>query len=127
MQQIGERVEPFNDLDLIAVLSLLDREVVSRPDEYLELRPLLSEWKRDLVTYGPGTIDLKLDAVSHRGRAQLRSLLASVGDRVEQFGNSVPASVLTERLQVPGVRFNDYPVSVLRTVVNALRKLLLEE
>jgi hypothetical protein len=123
VQRVGSRAQLFNDLDLIAVVSLLDREVASAASGYAELGPLLARWRRALAGYGPGTIDLGLTQLSETEQAHLVPLLDAVYERLSLFG-AVPASLLQASNQAPGVHFNDFPAAIIKTSIGKLRDLL---
>lgn len=126
IQTLKGRAESFNDLDLIAVLGLIEREVSRRPAEYEALRPRAAQWKRDLGGYGPGTIDLCLDesALSDQAQRDLRAVLSRLDDQLEQMGPKISAIVLNEVSGAPGVTFQDYPTSLLKDAVARLRALI---
>ena len=127
IQTNGVKAETFNDLDLIVLVCLFDPEVTSVPDRYVALRTVIAGWKRGLTVYGPGTIDLELDDLaSFEGeRSQLISLLTAIDDKIDKFGETVPASLLNERCLVPGVTFRDYPTSLLKGAIKTIKTLLL--
>jgi len=126
IQTVGERAEAFNDLDLIAIVRLLGQEAAARPGEYSAITAVLARWERNLAAYGPGTIDLNFNdlASSDKRRSELILLLAAVDKGVGQFGKTIPSSVLNDRCAVPGVTFQDYPISLLRLAMTRLRGLL---
>jgi len=118
----------FNDLDLMAILYLADLEVASRPSNYLTISATLTKWKQRLMTYGPGTIDLNLNELSSSNNAipELIEILDTVNANLEKFGHAVPASILNQQCNAPGVRFFEYPTSLLRPAITRLRQLLTE-
>lgn len=125
-QVFGDRVEAFNDLDLIALVYLASRRVASEPDRYLAFAPMLADWILGIAVSGPGTIDLNLNNLiaPDTTRCELIALLTRIGEELSQFGDSVPASVLNKQQVAPNVKFHDYPVTLLSTALRALKSLL---
>src|SRR5687767_14578526 len=105
IQVVHDKVRIFDDGDLLAVVSLIELALESRPTDDTALRDLVSSWQRALEGYGPGTINLRLDTVvsSPELREQLRSLLGEVKDDLDRLGASVPASLLNAHCRVEGV------------------------
>lgn len=126
IQVIGDRAESVNDLDLIALICLLEQEVESSPNVYETVAPLVARWQRDLANYGPGVIDLNLDGLvsSLNARAELVALLKAVDEKIRSSKKPVPASVLNARCSAPGITFHDYPLTNLTAAIGRLQALL---
>jgi hypothetical protein len=123
---VGNRHQMFKDLDLIAIVCLLEDKVQSTRPNYDAMLSWISQWQEDLRYYGPGTIDLQLEqlmAVPEAG-VQLISLLSAVHDDLRQSGGTVPAPVLQNRCKAPGIIFRDYPVDLLMSAIERLMILL---
>jgi len=126
IQVSGGSVEVFNDLDLIAIICLLDLEVESQPGRHAAGATILSKWKRDLEGYGPGTIDLKISEMgsSDAAKSDLVSLLTAISEKADLYGKTVPAAVLNERCAPQGIKFYDFPVPLIKAAIARLKGLL---
>jgi hypothetical protein len=104
----------------------MDSELEANQSGYENISLHLDRWKTNIKNAGPGTIDLELDNIlqSSLTYSQLLSLLAAVNDRLRSFHEVVPAIVLQTRCPVEGVRFVDYSVTVLASVIAEMRTLL---
>ena len=83
-QRFADRVEPFNDLDLVALICLMERALEANANEFVMIKPFVTQWQRGLESYGPGTIALKLDkpissAALQAAAAKLEALLGRAG------------------------------------------------
>ena len=126
IQAIGERAEVLNDLDLLVLIALLN-EVGHVAREQLEsLQSFFDSWRENCVGYGPGTIDLDLEGISasENAKSDFEQLLKAVENRLEEFGETIPAKVLTRWCEAPGVTFNDYPTTTIKTTVERIRALM---
>lgn len=126
IQVSGGSAEVFNDLDLIAIICLLDLEVESWPGRYAAGATILSEWKRDLEGYGPGTIDLKISEIgsSDAAKSDLICLLTAISEKADKYGKTIPAAVLNERCAPQGVKFHDFSVPLIKEAIARLKALL---
>ena len=126
IQVVGNKVESFNDLDLVALLCLLAAETESAPNQYRAVAPLVANWNAELAGYGPGCIRLGLEEriEAPEARAELVRALAAVERRLRTLGAEVPANELNERCQASGVTFFDFPVPDLVAAISMLRRLV---
>ncbi|MEO7596090.1 MAG: hypothetical protein ABI134_33080 [Byssovorax sp.] len=126
IQVFGNRAENFHDLDLIALTGLMSERVQEHPEKFCEVSPIVGGWVRDLAGYGPGAIDLKLDAVisSEPVAKGLETLLSEVADRIVSFGTAIPASFLNARCRAPGVIFANFPSASLLEALDRFRALV---
>lgn len=126
IQVVGGHAETLNDLDLIALVCLLGQEIECQQVDLKLLLPFVARWQAGLKGYGPGTIDLQLEQIasSDEAKDQLLTALASVEERLEQYGNMIPATVLNKLCAVPGVDFRDYPTSLLSSAAAKLAGLV---
>lgn len=125
IQTVGTEAEIFNDFDLIALICLMADEVRGHPEEFPTIAPLVDEWSASLAAYGPGLIELRLDAIASSARAmdEFSVLLSSVEVRIRRCG-TVPASFLNTRCDAPGIEFSDYSGDFLLQAVGRLQKLV---
>jgi hypothetical protein len=125
----SKKIKRFNDLDLIAIICLIYFEATRIPDEYPTILPTIKRWHRDLLSYGPGTIDLDLDKFPASALAVREFLAATnaVKAVVSQFGEILPASVLNEKCHIPGVKFSDYLVGNIEVAIQDLSFLLIDQ
>jgi hypothetical protein len=125
IQSYRERTSSFKDLDLIAILILLESEL-ERDRTALQLGPVFAEWHKALDGYGPGTIDLRLNDLlsSEEMRQAMLALLDAVDARLRAFDKTVPAWILNGRWSVPDVIFLDYSAAKLSVASSALREML---
>ena len=115
----------FNDLDLVALICLFSHEITRRSVEYPTILPAIQRWGRDLSNYGPGTIDLNLDAFPASALADSEFLSAAnaIKSFVSQFGETLPAWVLNENCNIRGIKFSDFPVSNINIAIDDLSAL----
>jgi hypothetical protein len=122
IQTLGGSSTSLDDLDLLAVVSLLAEE--SERPQYMALRSAVRAWQAELVGYGPGVIDLKLEALAPAARHELTTALSILETTLGATGFTSGA-VLNGRCTAPGVTFNnDYPVVPLLKAITALRGLV---
>jgi hypothetical protein len=123
IQVIGNRAENFHDLDLIALIGLMSEGVQRHPERFREISPFVGEWVRALAGYGPGVIDLDLNAVvsSESVAKELETLLSEVADRIRGLGPAIPASLLNANCRAPGVMFADFPAASLLAALDTFR------
>jgi hypothetical protein len=131
IQTVGDRAESFNDLDLLVLICLAGQEVTSSAPSYPRLASFVKRWKHEVATYGPGTIDLRLDdlvtddLVTATGAlSELDSMLTALRARLEQHGRTIPAAVLNSECPTPGVTFYDYPTMHLANACDRLAQLV---
>jgi hypothetical protein len=126
IQTVGNRTEIFNDLDLLAVLALLNEAATQRREECPSLEPFVKRWHENCVGYGPGTLDLGLEEVvaNNAARKTLDQLLLVVERRLCGLGRTVPASLLAAWCKAPGIAFKDYPAEHVRSAMTRIRALL---
>lgn len=77
--------------------------------------------------YGPGVIDLKLDALigSPAEVSSMMEILDRARDELAAFGTKIPAATLNARNIVTGIQFYDYPVGYTLSAVDELKRLML--
>jgi hypothetical protein len=122
IQAFGGRSATFNDLDLLAVVSLLMAEC--EQSRYEELGSVVGSWQDALRGYGPGVVDLDLDAISPTAKFELIAALAAI-EIVVARSTFVRGSILDARCNAPGVKFADqYPTHYVLKAIEALRSLL---
>jgi hypothetical protein len=126
IQVVAGKSEVLHDLDILALLSLIQTEIDSNIDGYSALASFESAWRESLETYGPGTLELDLERLSSdpQGVAQFRHLLSKVRSRLVSFGELVPAVAITTGRRNHGVRFSDYKTSMLVAALDQLETLL---
>ena len=126
IQTLGDRTAVLNDLDLIAIIGLMVDEVKESPDRFPVINRVVLQWAASLRGYGPGTIELNLEAIagSPEALSELKMLLSSVNDRVRSLGDRVPAPLLNHGLPAPGVTLSDYDSQFLIQAMDKLRQLL---
>lgn len=123
IQVVGGSPHFFKDLDLLAVLSLLDR-VLGQEEASPSMKQVMARWKEDLSGYGPGIIDLRIGEMDVASKADLTQLLDLVQREAQAYGNRVPASVLGAHCAAQGVRFFDYPTDLIVQTAARLQGLL---
>jgi hypothetical protein len=123
IQSIGHVKQSFNDLDLVALVGLMSEIVQLSPEDFCFVSPLVAEWERALIGYGPGVIDMNLDEVvsSESVSREFGALLSRTANRIRDLGPSVPATLLNARCQAPGVKFAEFPSSLLLEALEQLR------
>ena len=116
----------FKDLDLIALVCLMDIERENNKGIYDSFSSQFDQWKMNIKNSGPGTIDLELDSITPLSSSynQLLLMLDAVRDRLTSYQEKVPAAVIQERCPAEGVKFMDYPVTFLVNTIAGLRELL---
>ncbi len=116
----------FSDLDLIVVMSFA-ADIIARRQRSGALSEVAQRWHEGLRLYGPGCIDLELDrlAGSPEQVSELMAVLVLLLEELASNGGAIPAAVLNERVQVPGVVFRDYKVSFIADAARSLMELLL--
>lgn len=125
IQTIGDRAEVMHDLDLLALLVLLNDTATQAPDRYPSLHPFFQSWEENCIGYGPGMLDLRLeDIVAHRvAKSQLEQLLIDAEHKLSGFGEMIPASLLAA-CKAPGVTLNAYSSSNLKSTIERIRSLM---
>lgn len=126
IQVVSGRAEAFKDLDLLVLTCLMNQEVAARRGQYPFVAPFVRLWIRELGTYGPGTVHLRLDEIlsSEPAAMELTNLLDAADAAVSAFGTTVPGALLNANCSVAGVRFSDYPTALLTDAVRRLRLLV---
>lgn len=126
IQVVAGRAEIFHDLDLLALMSLVQAEIGDTIDAYPLLVSVRTAWLESLVGYGPGAIDLGLEQLAADSRAvgQFQEVLARVRSRLLRFGDAVPDVLLMKHCRSPGVFFSNYSTSMLVTALDRLDALL---
>lgn len=125
IQTVGARADTFNDFDLIALICLMLDEVQKNPGTFPLVGPLVQAWSVSLEGYGPGVIELDLDAIAAAAKTarEFDILLSSVESAIRRHG-TVPASVLRALSRAPGIEFADYPGEFLLEASKRLRALM---
>ena len=92
----------------------------------MQLSAFVNEWNEALETYGPGTIDLKLDelVLSPDAHRQFVSMIHVIEDEIKDTEMHVLTSMLNTQCRVIGVRFIDYRGDLLTKAIANLRRLL---
>jgi hypothetical protein len=126
IQVIGDRSEIFNDLDLLALLILMNEELESNPRTYPLLVSIAGHWRDCCEIYTPGAIELNLEQLvsSEDARQQFETLLSTVSQKLERSGDTIPAIELNSRMRVPNATFFDYPTSLLLATIKKINRLL---
>ena len=126
IQKVGDRVEFFDDGDLLALFGLLNETAAKAPANYPSLQSFIENWRQNCINSGPGTIRLKLDdvAASYAARMELQQLLADVERELGKFGEKVPASLLNTLCKVRGVKLYDYDVTLIKSAIERIRALI---
>jgi hypothetical protein len=126
IQAIGERAEILNDLDVLALIALLNQVGHEDREKFKSLQPFFDAWQENCVGYGPGTIDLDLQGISasENAKSELEHLLKIVENKLGEFSEMIPAKVLTVWCKAPGVKFSDYPKMKIKTTIKKIRALM---
>lgn len=126
IQTRGRAFERFDDFCLMALVLLLEAIASKNQSLYPNAKQVVSEWKKELRSAGPGTIELNLAAIgpSVETTSELFLLLNAIRDSMVTFGDSVPASALDRLCNVDGIRFGNIPTSEIKVAVNQLERLL---
>lgn len=126
IQVVQGQAKIFNDLDLFVVLRFMLEEMMSNPKRYQSLQAMFSIWEDCCVASGPGTIDLKLDrlAASESSKSEIRELLSAVREKLAEWGDRIPKSILNTRYAVRGIHFADYETSRLVETTEKIQNLL---
>jgi hypothetical protein len=128
IQVFEKRSKSFNDLDLLIVITFVLEMIAKEPDQF-GLSKVCDHWKGALRSYGPGVLDLEFESLirSQSDRCLMAEIFDKVREELEAFGTKIPATVLRERVQIPGVKFHDYPVVCVAATATDLKALLLVE
>src|SRR5262245_6789687 len=102
---VGDRIERIYDMDLLVLVHLLLRHAEAsgeHPD-------LIESFRNTLKMYGPGVVDLPLDAIiaDPSRKSHLVNLLDAVDREVDQVGELYPVALLKKGWLTRGVRFNN--------------------
>jgi hypothetical protein len=124
IQHYGARMAFFVDLDLLVIICFMGRIVRQRPGRFASLADSVAEWQK--YEYAPGTINLDLDriAASETSVVEFNDLLTEVEGEFRAAGKFLEKQTLNSSCRVPGVVFNDFPVSSLLECVEELKKLM---
>ncbi len=125
-QIVGDRAQHFNDLDLLVVLHLMIRDADALRESQFQKLELVNYWRHVCETYGPGTIDLRLNALASDQSLKtfFLRLLEAVNSDSEAIGETYPAKLLMKEWLTPGVTVYEYKTELIRSTVENLRKLL---
>ena|ERR1044071_1977364 len=122
---VGDRIKLIDDVDLLVLVHLLLRHAEASADV---ADSGLSELLRNtLKMYGPGVIDLPLDAIvaDPSRKAHFLSLLDAVDNELDGMGQAYPVGLLKNGWLTRGVRLNnDYQTAPIRSAVSTARDLL---
>ena len=126
IQAIGDRAEILNDLDLLALIALLNEVRYETREQLKSLQPFFDIWHGNCIGYGPGTLDLDLEGISANENAasELEQLLKTVDNKLGDFGDAVPAKVLATWCDAPGVTFTNYSTTKIKTTIERIRVLM---
>jgi hypothetical protein len=123
-QSVGGRHAIFSDADIIAIVCLLREQLEERGRPGNDaLERVVVGWEKELEGYGPGVINLALEAIVRVPdvAGAVRSGLASLQGELEARSEPVPAAILNKRCRAPGVTFADYRPALL---IAAIQKLM---
>jgi hypothetical protein len=127
IQVFEQRSKSFNDLDLLIIIAFVITVISKDPDQF-GLSKVCDRWSAALKSYGPGILDMELDSLtcSPSERFAMVGVLDKIRAQLEVFGTKIPAAVLNELVQIPGVKFHDYPVESATKAIDDLKKLLVD-
>ena len=120
--EFEDRIEAFDDVDLLAVLSFMLHAMRARPTR----TDLIKGLGFAIDTHAPGVVQLPLEEhlEEQEARTQFADALRDVLLQLQAMGEEVPLELLRERCHIPGVRFaRDYPAQRLIDVVARLESL----
>jgi hypothetical protein len=126
IQAVHNRFQSFNDLDLLVVLHLMIRKAEALCEGQPGQLEVVNHWRRVCETYGPGTIDLQLDAVVlDRSLKQfLLRVLSEIETELDVSGEVYAARLIKDGWRTPGVAVSDYNTALLRSTTKNLRTLV---
>jgi hypothetical protein len=114
----------MEDVSLLVLLHLMLRHAeASGKHEHSEL---VESWRNTLTTYGPGVIDLQLDAIvsDPSRRSYFLGLLDEVEAELDQVGDVYPGALIKKGWLTRGVIMADYKTAGVHSAVTTLRDLL---
>jgi hypothetical protein len=126
IQMFRNRSAIINDVELVALICIMEDEADARSTMFPTIRPAVMRWCASLAAYGPGLIEMDLDALlsSAQCEREFLSLLSCVEERLRLFGEKVPKSLLY-RCCVPGIKFDsDYDSRFVSEAIAMLKKLV---
>ncbi len=125
IQMFRGKSVPLNDLDLLVIAGFMI-QVVEELRRFENLSTTAARWREAIRLYGPGVIDLDLEALlaTPEKNEQFQKLLSEVKSRLQAHGEVVPSHVLAKLVQAPGVTFKDFPVSFAVRAVEQLEELV---
>jgi hypothetical protein len=95
----------FDDIDLLIIMSMMIETLKEPKDEniYACLVESANSWEREIEGYGPGVIELGLDASLREpiAREAFVSVLSDVRTRLQSFGEWVPLEFLNGLIMFP--------------------------
>jgi hypothetical protein len=95
----------FDDIDLLILMSMMIETIKEPKDEniYAYLAESANSWQREIEGYGPGVIELGLDASLREtiAREAFVSVLSDVRTRLQSFGEWVPLEFLNGLIMFP--------------------------
>src|SRR5207249_3711717 len=99
---------------------------ISQSEIFDPLRVLAQEWTASMKQYGPGVLNLKLEQLlgTPVQAAAFAKLVQELLTKTAQYEEKLPASLLNQRISVPGVTFYDYDVLLLKDALERLRTLV---
>lgn len=120
-----ERHESFRDIDLFALVALLEYFIEHGKID-ADLATVVSSWKSACVRSGPGTIIFdfsELDADPELMK-QLRLALGCTEAEVERIWTpTIPGAVLS-RYDPDDITFKDFPVERMIAAIRGLRRVI---
>jgi len=105
IQSYQDRMRFFDDIDLLILMSMMIETIKEPKDEniYACLAESANSWQREIEGYGPGVIELGLDASLREpiAREAFVSVLSDVQTRLQSFGEWVPLEFLNGLIMFP--------------------------
>jgi hypothetical protein len=96
IQRYGDRVERFNDIDLLIIMSIVIDYINEHKDVYPSIMQTLQYWEERIAGYAPGFIQLDYDKELNEDavRHAFLFILSEVRAKLASFGDSVPVEFL---------------------------------
>jgi hypothetical protein len=126
IQIARDRYTAINDLDLLALISMLNFYHSTRPSCRTCLNEWIYKWNTSCTCYAPGTLDLDLEVLveDESTRIDFLTVLSYVEGKLHDLGGHVPARLLQQHSTARGVVFNDFPVACIVHAISQVRTLI---
>jgi hypothetical protein len=125
-QVVSDQCVFFRDVELLALLSFVWGEVAEgRLDCGKAGRAVIERWRVDGPGWGPGTIELDLEAIRRDAQAtcELVALLDATCVRLTELGDGVSGPALDRWCPVEGRFVDPYPARFIIDTILRLRGL----